>query len=269
MESIGRSLDLQADRADNERMTNTMERERSRGARVVLSTSLARDARDIQAAQALRYRVFAEEMGAAMPKGATGLDRDEFDAHCEHLLLHDGAGRVIGTYRLLPAGVAARLGRFYSGSEFDLGQLVQLPGLVEVGRACIDPRFRTGAALSALLAGLARHIHRRGWEHVFGCASIPVGSDPGAVASLCGRLLRAHQAPAEWRVTPNQPFDVRVGPGRPPRPIPPLLRGYLRMGAVVCGPPAWDPHFRTADVVLVLPMARLDQRYAGRLLRAA
>ncbi len=235
-----------------------------------LFTTLARDPADVAAAQRLRYRVFAEELGARLPSAAEAVDRDEFDAHCQHLILRDRAtDEVVGTYRILPDTSAARIGRFYAAGEFDLGGIVGLPGLVEVGRACVHPDYRTGTALALLLAGLARHIKAAGHQYVMGCASVPVGDDPGPAATLCRRLVRDYASPPEWRVCPHHAFDVRT-PDHPENlPLPTLLRAYLRMGAYVCGQPAWDDAFRTADLLVLLPMARLNERYTQRLLRAA
>jgi len=209
-------------------------------------------------------------MGAQVPTAAEGVDRDDFDAHCEHLLLRDRlTHEVVGTYRILSAAAAARVGGFYSAGEFDLGGIVELPGLVEVGRACVHPDHRTGMALGLLLAGLARHLRAAGHQHVMGCASIHVGDDPGGAALLCDDLLRDHVSPPEWRAFPRHAFDVRTPAHAERAPMPTLLRGYLRMGAYVCGEPAWDDAFRTADLLLLLPMARLNERFAQRLLRAA
>ena len=225
---------------------------------------------DVAAAQRLRYRVFAEELGARLPSAAEAVDRDEFDAFCEHLILRDRqTNEVVGTYRILPETAAARIGRFYSAGEFDLGGIAALPRLVEIGRACVHPAYRTGAALAVLLAGLARHIRAAGHEYVMGCASIPVGDDPGAAATLCRRLVRDYASPPEWRAYPYHAFDVRTSGDPESIPLPTLLRAYLRMGAYVCGEPAWDDAFRTADLLILLPMARLNERYTQRLLRAA
>ena len=235
-----------------------------------LFTTLASHAGDVAAAQRLRYRVFAEEMGAQLPTAPEGVDRDEFDAYCEHLLLRDRlTHEVVGTYRILSAAAAARIGRFYAAGEFDLGRIRGLPELVEVGRACIHADHRNGTALALLLSGLAKHVRTAGYQYVMGCASIHVGDDPGAAAILCRSLLRDHLSPPEWRVYPRHRFDVRVPDGAARVALPTLLRGYLRMGAYVCGEPAWDDAFRTADLLVLLPMARLNERYAQRFLRAA
>jgi len=235
-----------------------------------LFTTLASHPDEVAAAQRLRYRVFAEEMGARLPSAAEGVDRDEFDDHCEHLLLRDRlTHEVVGTYRILPAAAAARVGRFYAAGEFDLGSMPDLPGLVEVGRACVHADYRSGTALALLLAGLAKHIRTAGYQYVMGCASIHVGEDPGAAAILCSDLLREHMSPPEFRVSPHHRFDVRAADRGERLALPTLLRGYLRMGAYICGEPAWDDAFRTADLLVLLPMARLNERYAQRLLRAA
>lgn len=234
-----------------------------------LEVVIAREPREVEAAQRLRFRVFGEELGAVLPNAASGLDQDAFDPFCDHLLVRDRSScSVVGTYRILPGERAARAGGFYTATEFDLGRLVELPGIVEVGRACIDPRFRNGRVLALLWAGLAAHLRRSGYEHVMGCASVPA-NDPGYAADACARLLRDHAAPHEWRVTPYRPLPLDGANAAMRVALPPLVRGYLRMGAMVCGPPAWDQAFRTADVLMVLPMARLERRFANRFDRAA
>jgi putative hemolysin len=236
-----------------------------------LVTRLAETAGEIQAAQQLRYRVFADEMGARLESAREGLDRDAFDPHCRHLILCDGAdGRIVGTYRILTAERARAIGRFYSASEFEIEPLLVLPNLVEIGRSCIDPAYRSGAALAALLGGLARHLRAGGHEHVIGCASIPIAGGLEPVRTLCAQLLREHAGPPELRCAPRNPLPLAASSERlTPASVPPLIRGYLRMGAFICGPPALDTEFGTVDLLMLLPMARLDRRYAHRLLRAA
>jgi len=235
-----------------------------------LFTTLACSPDDVRAAQRLRYGVFADEMGARLPSASEGIDRDEFDAHCQHLLLRDRlTNEVVGTYRVLPSDGAATLGRFYSATEFDLGRVAALPGLVEVGRACLHPRYRSGTALAVMLAGLARHLRESGCEYVIGCASIPVGDDLAGAARLTSQLVEDHLSPPQWRVHPRTRFDVRPPAHGPAVAVPALLRRYLRMGAYVCGEPAWDAEFGTADLLLLLPMSRMNRRYTQRFLRAA
>ncbi|GAB2761425.1 GNAT family N-acetyltransferase [Streptomyces bullii] len=234
------------------------------------TVGLARDEEDVRAAQRLRYDVFAGEMGALLPASQPGHDIDAFDAYCDHLLVREEVtGQVVGTYRLLPPDRAAVAGRLYSEGEFDLGALDAVrPGLVEVGRSCVHPAHRDGAVISLIWAGIARYMTDRGHEWLAGCCSLPLG-DGGALASATWDRVRAkHLAPEEYRVRPLLPWTPEApgsGPGEAPpavRPeLPALLRGYLRLGAWVCGEPAHDPDFGVADLYVLLPMRRVDPRY--------
>ena len=138
---------------------------------------LARDEAEIREAQKLRYRVFAGEIGARL-SSLRGIDEDEFDAYCEHLLVRDEAsGEVVGTYRILAPEEAQRIGRLYSEREFDLGRLAHLkPCMTEVGRSCIHPAFRNGTVIALLWAGLARYMVRNGYEYLIGCRCRPTRS---------------------------------------------------------------------------------------------
>ena len=230
---------------------------------------LARDTADVVQAQRLRYRVFVEELGARLPRTRDRLDRDRFDAYCDHLLVRDAdTGGVVGTYRMLPGAEALKLGGFYSEAEFDLGEIAHLPGLVEVGRACVDPAYRTGAVIGLLWAGLARYLERGSYEHAIGCATIPARDHPRDVQAVCRRLLAEHLSAPAHRAIPRTAFPLGDGPPAPRAALPALVRGYLRLGASVCGAPAWDAEFGTADLLILLPLAALDVRWARRLLRS-
>jgi putative hemolysin len=232
--------------------------------------TLARTEEDVRAAQRLRWQVFVEEMGARVESEACGLDTDRFDAHCDHLLVRETAtGAVVGTYRMLPPERVARAGGFYAETEFHLTRLLGLDGLVEVGRACVRADHRTGAVISLLWSGLLRYLLDGGHEFVIGCASIGLGDDMTQAAALCRRLAWEHASPPEWMVFPRRPLPCDPALAVREAPLPPLLKGYLRLGAYVCGEPSWDPAFGTADVLLLLPLERLSQRHAARLLRAA
>jgi len=234
---------------------------------VRLATSLA----DVRAAQRLRYEVFALEMGARLPDAASGLDRDRWDEHCEHLLVCErSTGRVVGTYRMLPPARAAAADGWYCAGEFDVARLVgERHRIVEVGRACVDPEYRTGLVIALLWGGLMRYLRDHDGAFAIGCASIGTEDGGHVAASVCRRLLRDHLAPAAWRVAPRQAFALEGWQDVAEPPLPPLLKGYLRLGAEVCGPPAWDPEFRTADLLIRLDVARANPRYVDRLLRAA
>src|SRR5262245_4024996 len=171
---------------------------------------------------------------------------------------------------MLPPERAARAGGFYAESEFHLTRLLPLHRrMVEVGRACVREDHRTGAVISLLWSGLLRYLVEGGHEFVVGCASVGLGADMRPGAALCRRLVREHLSPPDHRVFPRRPLPFEPQDDTVSAPLPPLLKGYLRLGAWICGEPAWDPAFNTADMFLLLPLERLSQRYAARLLRAA
>ena len=235
-----------------------------------LEARLARTPEEVHAAQRLRYRVFGEELGADLPSAMLGIDEDAFDAHCDHLVVIDVvSSAVIGTYRILSSAAARRAGGFYSETEFHLARVQLLPGLVEVGRACVDPDRRDGAVLAVLWGALARHLQACGYEHVIGCASVPARDGGREAASLYRRIAREYLSPPQWRVLPRNPLPLDQPNDDLTAEMPSLLRAYLRMGAYVCGPPAFDARFRTADMLVLLPMTRLRQRFRAHLMRAA
>jgi len=236
-----------------------------------LMVTLARSEADVRAAQRLRWRVFVDELGARIESPEPGLDADRFDAHCDHLLVRETAtGDVVGTYRMLPRERVGRAGGFYAESEFHLTRSPVLRRrTVEVGRACVREDHRTGGVIALLWSGLLRYLVDGGHEFAVGCASIGLGDDPPSAATLCRRLVREHSSPPDWRVFPRRPLPWEARHDEIAAPLPPLVKGYLRLGAWVCGEPAWDPAFHTADLLLLLPMERLSQRHAARLLRAA
>lgn len=234
------------------------------------AVSLAAEPGEILAAQQLRHDVFRDDLGATLHTPVPGLDTDEFDEHCDHLIVrHTPTGSIVGTYRLLPPG---RTERLYSDAEFDTGALHELRGtLVEAGRSCVHPDHRGGAVINLLWAALARYVLLAGHRYLAGCASVPL-SDGGVAATHTRRLAEAkHRAPQPFQVRPHHPWTATADvPERPNhRMVPPLLRGYLRLGAWVCGPPAHDPDFGVADFFVLLPLHRVDDRYLRRFLGCA
>ncbi|GAA5195020.1 GNAT family N-acetyltransferase [Rugosimonospora acidiphila] len=221
---------------------------------------------EVRAAQRLRYEVFAEELGARLHTGTPHLDVDEFDRHCDHLIVvEDLTGAVVGTYRMLPPG---RIEGRYSDTEFELSAQAGIAhDLVETGRSCVRPDHRGGAVINLMWAGIARYMHLTGHQWLAGCASVGL-DDGGTVATGVWDLVqRRHLAPEEYRVTPRQPWHPGTeAPGRVA--VPPLLRGYLRLGAWVCGAPAYDPDFGCADFYVLLGLDRVDPRYLRHFLGA-
>jgi putative hemolysin len=240
----------------------------SGGADTSLRIGLAESAADVLAAQRLRYRVFGEELSARLPEAQRGADCDRFDRFCDHLLVRAGA-RVVGTYRMLPPDRRADAGAWYSAGEFDVSRLDAVAEeTVEIGRACVDPAYRTGRVIALLWAGLWRYVLGRG-RFVIGCASIGTTDGGHVAASICRRLLRDHLAPSRWRVAPHRAFVLEGWRDVPDAPLPALIKGYLRLGAMVCGAPAWDGEFNSADLLMILPVVDTKQRYVDRLLRPA
>ena len=234
-----------------------------------LTTAFARSETEIIEAQRLRYKVFAEEMGANLPSAKEGIDRDIFDSYCEHLLVRESAeNKVIGTYRILSPGQAEKIGGYYSETEFDLTRLMHLGDrMVEVGRSCVHRDFRDGATITQLWGGLAQYMLKNGHEYLIGCASISMADGGHVAASLYRKLHRLHAAPVEYSVFPRCPLPLHALNQYLDAPIPPLLKGYLRLGAYICGEPAWDPEFNTADLFILLPLSRLSSRYAKHFLK--
>jgi putative hemolysin len=237
--------------------------EQRRAKRPSLAVGFARSQSDILEAQRLRYRVFAGEMGANLPSRTPGVDHDVFDPYCDHLVVRDTqSGEVVGTYRILSPENARQVG-YYSENEFDLTRLQHLRSrLVEIGRSCVHPDYRTGATITLLWSGLAQYMTERGYDYLMGCASISMADGGHAAASLYNRLSEDHLGPLEYRVFPRCPLPLAALQQDRPAETPPLIKGYLRAGAWICGEPAWDPDFNTADLPILLQMAKVSNRYA-------
>lgn len=228
-----------------------------------LSVGIAQSEREILDAKKLRYRIFADELGAKLPTRTPGVDQDIYDAYCQHLVVRDeNSGEVVGTYRILSPEKARKIGGYYSENEFDLTRLQHLrPRMVEIGRSCVHADYRSGATITLLWAGLAKYMLENRYDYLIGCASISM-ADGGHVAASLYNRLGENMSPLEYRVFPRCPLPLDALRNDLPAELPPLIRGYLRAGAYVCGDPAWDPDFNTADLPILLPISRLDKRYA-------
>ena len=237
--------------------------------RQALVTGLASSPADVLASQRLRYRVFAEEMGARLPTAGLGIDADPYDAFCHHLLVREAdTAEVVASTRILVSDDAPAAGGFYSQSEFDLGALENLPGRVmEVGRTCVREDYRTGWAINALWTGLARFMTRERFDFMMGCASIPFAPGDVAAHALLNDLYARHPAPPRHRVQPRHPVPAMPDQAASPAPLPPLLKAYLRLGARICGEACWDPDFGVADVFILLDVKQVPDRYRRHFLR--
>ncbi len=234
-----------------------------------LSLSLATTPEEVREVQRLRYQVFVEAMGLESLTNSEGLERDEFDDYCDHLIVRDTRTlKVVGTYRVMGARAVAQTGCFYSESEFDLSRLQHLrPRILEAGRACIHPEYRSGGVIMMLWAGLAACMKKENAEFLIGCASVSLADGGNTINNLYRQLAGEHMAPPEYRVMPLLPFPLHDEAVPVDVAMPALIKGYLRSGAWICGEPAWDPDFHSADLFMMLPLARLEGRYARHYLK--
>ena len=230
----------------------------------------------IEDAQRLRHQVFTGEPGFALPTDRVdGLDADRFDEFCDHLMVReDTSGELVGCYRMLPPPGAIAAGSLYTATEFDVRALNPLrPSLVEMGRAVVRADHRNGAVVLLMWAGILAYLDRCGYDYVTGCVSVPVHGEGAPGSQLRGVrdfVLRRHAAAPVYTVHPYRPvvldgrgLDDIEPPARPA--IPPLMRGYLRLGAKICGPPAHDPEFGVGDFPALLDKRAADFRYLKRL----
>jgi putative hemolysin len=242
----------------------------------LLAVRLAETASEVAASQALRYRVFYEEMGAEpTPEMARARrDFDRFDEVADHLLVIDhargsGPQSVIGTYRLIRRSAAARVGRFYSAEEYDISTMVAYPGeILELGRSCVDASARNRPTMQLLWRGIAAYVFYHQIDLMFGCASLP-GVDPEALAVPLSYLYYHHLAPPALRprALASRYVDMRrlatnaIEPTKSLAELPPLIKGYLRLGGFVGDGAVIDRQFNTTDVSIVVKTDLITDKY--------
>src|SRR6056297_354583 len=236
---------------------------------------LATTNEELRAAQRLRYRVFIEELGGDGPMvdHAAGLEQDRFDPFFDHLILIDDAKNsdIVGVYRLLRDDQAERAGQFYSEDEYDLGVLRRSGRrLMELGRSCLDPGYRGGAAMLHLWNGLGHYVTDHQIEILFGVASFH-GTDPQALAQPLSLLHHRHLAPAGLRVRAHeahfQTMDMIAEADLDRRAamvqVPALIKAYLRLGGYVGEGAFVDHSFNTTDICLVMDARKMSDRNKG------
>lgn len=241
-----------------------------------LGVRIATTPDEVDAALALRYRIFFTEMGA-IADTATALsrrDRDAFDAVADHLLVIDheigpGPEGVVGTYRMVQRAGAAAIGRFYSADEYDIASITGFPGnILELGRSCVDARYRGRAVMQLLWRGIAAYVFHFQIDLLFGCASL-TGTDPDALSTELTYLYGHHLAPPALRprARPERYVDMRrmdldaIDPRRASQMLPPLIKGYLRIGAFVGDGAVVDRQFNTTDVAVVVKTDMVTDKY--------
>jgi putative hemolysin len=241
---------------------------------------LSTDPALIDAAQRLRHDVFTSEPGFTVTDASRGFeagrDADRFDEFCDHLLVReDNTGELVGCYRMLPPPGAIAAGGLYTATEFDVAGLDALrPSLVEMGRAVVRDDHRNGGVVLLMWAGILAYLDRCGYDYVTGCVSVPVespGMAPGSqIRGVRDFVRRRHAAPVEHTLYPYRPVTIAgrsLDDIEPPArvAVPALMRGYLRLGAQVCGEPAHDPDFGVGDFPALLDKRKADTRYLKRL----
>jgi L-ornithine Nalpha-acyltransferase len=241
-----------------------------------LGVRVAATPAEIDAVQALRYRVFYQEMGARADAvtASSQRDCDAFDSVADHLLVIDhaigaGAEGVVGTYRLIQREAAAKIGRFYSADEYDITPIVNFPGhILELGRSCVDAAYRGRVAMQLLWRGIAAYVFHYRVDLMFGCASLH-GTDPDALAPELTHLYYNHLAPpaVRPRALPHRYVDMRrmppglLDPKRVLAQLPPLIKGYLRLGGFIGDGAVIDRQFNTTDVAVVVKTDLVTDKY--------
>ncbi len=236
--------------------------------RPTLYAELASTEADVRESQALRYRIFCEELGAQLHSPLAGYDIDHFDPYCHHLLVRRAdSGEVVASTRLLSGAMAREAGGFYSDSEFDLTNIKALRGRVlEIGRTCVAPAYRSGAGISVLWSGLADYVSLHSFDYLCGCASIDLRDGGIRAAIITDKLRQQALADESLRVTPRKAVPYPDYDNKLAAPLPPLLKAYIRLGAKVCGDACWDPDFQVADLFVLVKLDELDASYARHFL---
>ena len=227
------------------------------------SVRLASTQSEVEETQRLRYDVFAREMGAQVREEKKGIESDRYDAYCDHLFVEElSTGRVVASTRLLKRSSALSLGGFYTESEFSAPFVRALDGkVVELGRTCVHVDYRSGGGIMLLWSGIAQLMVRWEIDYLLGCASVPCRDHGQLIRTLMTGPLAAHLSPKNLRAAPRVPIAQDPVPVVDGAIMPPLLKAYLRLGAWVCGEPSYDEEFGVADVMILLDMRRLNQRY--------
>ncbi|MEM9288154.1 MAG: GNAT family N-acyltransferase [Pseudomonadota bacterium] len=256
-----------------------------------LDVRVAASQAEVDAAQALRYQIFYGEMGAEPDQRslAERRDIDDYDAICDHLLVIDHSTphspEVVGTYRLLRQITAQQHSGFYSATEYDLDPILSTTfqerigegkQLLELGRSCVAKEHRTAATITLLWQGIASYLRQHSIGYMFGCASF-AGTDPSAHALALSYLYHNHLVPNDLGVTalPNRFVDMnmvsadKLDRKLAQRALPPLIKGYLRLGCYVGNGAVVDPQFNTTDVFILLPVERITRRYSSKFVETA
>jgi putative hemolysin len=242
-----------------------------------LRAFITRDEASVRAAQQLRYDIFSAEYGSDLGATEAGIDADRFDPACEHLVItNELTGELVATTRILHQRETANCGGFYSESEFDLSALKQVSGtFAELGRTCIHPDYRNGVTLGMLWTRVAEYLVAEKVDYLIGCASISMLDGGQRAWRIAQHLRQSYMADEAFRVYPHRelphlaqtPTTNDQDISNQDISVPALIKAYMRLGALVCGNPCWDPDFRCADLLVMLEVDKLSARYARHFMR--
>ncbi|GIX42341.1 MAG: hemolysin [Leptospiraceae bacterium] len=241
-----------------------------------LEVRLAEDQYELEQTLALRYEVFNKELGEGLPESHdTKKDRDEYDLYCDHLIVVDNANdkKIVGTYRILRSSIAKRYIGFYSETEFDLSKIYELKDeAAEIGRSCVHPDYRDGSVITLLWAGLAWYIQNYKVRYLMGCGSFHTNNPEIISEAYAYFREKNYLVEEQLRISPlphkrlegfdpeYQISDLREAMKN----IPPLIIGYLRVGSLIGGEPAYDDVFGTSDFFIFFDSTRITERYGER-----
>ncbi|WP_396587083.1 GNAT family N-acetyltransferase [Bermanella sp. R86510] len=234
---------------------------------VQLEAYITEQASDLQQAFALRYTVFSEAFNANIDSD-DGLDKDEFDEVCHHLVVKDISQNKVVAYSRILVHSSAQASEFYSAGEFELTPILTHGfRYMEIGRTCIDANYRSGAAIALLWGHIAQFMLSNNIDALMGCASIDLSAGTSKALSIMNYLRQKHFTQADQRAVPKQGLPQVTTERCTPADLPPLLKAYLRMGCKACGEAYWDKAFNTADVLLLLHKDEINMRYLKHFLR--
>jgi len=228
-----------------------------------LVARITTDPAEIYQALQLRYRVFAEGMGANLPTAGEGIDKDSFDDHCHHLIVKDVHNNcVVGYSRILTNELVELTGGFYSETEFDLSNIIKPDHLyMEIGRTCVDPDYRSGAVIGLLWGGIAQYMAANNIDYLMGCASISLADGYSKAIAVIDYLREKHFTSEDMRADPKVQMPRTEVDLDGKSLVPPLLKAYLRIGVKVCGEPFLDKDFNVCDALILLGKNDMNQRY--------
>ncbi len=225
----------------------------------------AKTNKDVNEAQKLRYEVFAKEMSANIPGR---IDKDKFDEYCHHLMIKDSYTRkIVGTYRVLTSENKNKIGSFYTESEFFIDASLHDLNVVELGRACVHKNYRNAGVIACLWSELGKFMIANNYQKIIGCSSISLLDGGEYASSVYNYLIRQNKINYNYNVKPKKPFNFSKKIIDEKVQLPPLFKGYLRLGAEICGQPAHDPYFKTADFFTIFNIKSINKKYEKRFLK--